>query len=138
MAEPPWARNKGRCGLAFTMYCLPSRFFWGGLSLFSAPPPSCKAYPTAILLHDHCAIYAPPPTPSVEAIHHIISVKTISCKSRAVACTFRVHTSVFTPGAMEMDENSWSSNKVRCVMPTCGIRRTRNIIRYSINMSPDL
>jgi len=24
------------------------------------PPPPCKAYPIAILLHDYCAIYAPP------------------------------------------------------------------------------
>jgi len=23
------------------------------------PPPTCKAYPIAMLLHDHCAIYAP-------------------------------------------------------------------------------
>jgi len=26
------------------------------------PPPTCKAYPIALLLHDHCAIYPPPPT----------------------------------------------------------------------------
>jgi len=24
-------------------------------------PPTCKAYPIAILLHDRCEIYAPPP-----------------------------------------------------------------------------
>jgi len=28
------------------------------------PPPTCKAYPIATLLHDHCAIYAPPSTPA--------------------------------------------------------------------------
>ena len=27
------------------------------------PPVTCKAYPGVILLHDHYAIYAPPPTP---------------------------------------------------------------------------
>jgi len=27
------------------------------------PPPICKAYPIVILLHDHCAIYAPPQPP---------------------------------------------------------------------------
>jgi len=27
-------------------------------------PPTCKAYPIVILLHDHSAIYAPPPDPS--------------------------------------------------------------------------
>ena len=27
------------------------------------PPPTCKAYPLAILLHGHCTIYAPLPTP---------------------------------------------------------------------------
>ena len=26
--------------------------------------PTYKAYPFAILLHDHCAVYAPPPTAS--------------------------------------------------------------------------
>jgi len=26
-------------------------------------PPTCKAYPIAIRLHDHCAIYAPPTPP---------------------------------------------------------------------------
>ena len=29
----------------------------------SLPTTTCKAYPIAIPLHDHCAIYAPPPTP---------------------------------------------------------------------------
>jgi len=29
------------------------------------PPPNCKAYPIAILLHDHWAIYALLPTPSL-------------------------------------------------------------------------
>ena len=40
------------------------------------PPPTCEAYSTAILLHDHCAVYAPPPTPP--SIHHTILVMAIS------------------------------------------------------------
>jgi len=34
------------------------------------PPPTCKAYPIAILLNGHCAICDLPPTPLVYAIHH--------------------------------------------------------------------
>jgi len=37
---------------------------WGSIILLLPPPPTCKAYPIAILLHDHCAIYARPLTPS--------------------------------------------------------------------------
>jgi len=46
------------------------------------PPPTCKAYPIAILLHDHCALYAPPPTPPVYATHHTILMMAISCKGQ--------------------------------------------------------
>jgi len=45
-------------------------------------PPTCKAYPIAILLHDYCAIYDPSPTPLLYAIHHTILVMTISCKGQ--------------------------------------------------------
>jgi len=34
------------------------------------PSPTCKAYPIAILLHDHCAICALPPTALLYAIYH--------------------------------------------------------------------
>jgi len=44
------------------------------------PPYTCKAYPIAILLHDHCATYAPPTDPSFYAIHHTILTVAISCK----------------------------------------------------------
>ena len=36
---------------------------WESIILLLPPRPIYKAYPVAILLHDHCAIYAPPPTP---------------------------------------------------------------------------
>jgi len=49
---------------------------------FIAPPSTCKAYPIAILLHDHCAIYALPPTPLSYAIHHTILGMAISCKGQ--------------------------------------------------------
>jgi len=47
--------------------------------------PSCKAYPIAILLHDHCAIYAVPSTPLLYAIHHTILVMAILCKGQDAA-----------------------------------------------------
>ena len=31
--------------------------------ILSLPPPTCNDYTIAILLHSHCAMYAPPPTP---------------------------------------------------------------------------
>jgi len=37
---------------------------WEAILVFLSPS-TCKAYPIAILVHDHCAIYAPPPTPPV-------------------------------------------------------------------------
>ena len=52
-------------------------------SSFFVAAPVCKAYPIAILLHDHCAIEAPPPTPpSLYAIHHTILVMAISWKGQ--------------------------------------------------------
>jgi len=69
----PWS-------LAFTRYCFTSKLYCGSPSFFYCPPPTCKAYPIAILLHDHCAINAPPATPPLNAIHHTIWVMAISCK----------------------------------------------------------
>jgi len=66
--------------LAFTRYCFILKLYCGSPSSVYPPPPIYKAYPIAILLHDHCAIYAPPPTPSFYAIHHTILVIAISCK----------------------------------------------------------
>ena len=47
-------------------------------------PPTCKAHPISMLMHDHCATYAPPPTPPLYAIYHTILVMTISCKGQLV------------------------------------------------------
>jgi len=54
---------------------------WQSIILLLPPPPT-KAYPIAILLHDHCAIHARPLTPPVYAIHHTIFVMAISCKGQ--------------------------------------------------------
>jgi len=43
-------------------------------------PPTCKAYPIALLLHDHCAIYVSPLTLLFYAIHHTILMMATSCK----------------------------------------------------------
>ena len=60
--------------------------------LLLPPPPTCNAYPIAILMHGHCAIYASPPTPPLYAIHHTILVMAISCKGqgrgRGMLCVF--------------------------------------------------
>jgi len=47
-----------------------------------SPLPTCKAYPIAILLHGHWAIYALLPTPVLYAVNHTILVKAISCKGQ--------------------------------------------------------
>jgi len=46
--------------------------------------PSWNAYPIATSLHDHCAIYAPPPplTPPFHVIPYVILVIAISCKGQ--------------------------------------------------------
>jgi len=46
--------------LAFTRYCFTSKLYCGSPS---SCPPTCKAYPIAILSYVHWAIYAPPPPP---------------------------------------------------------------------------
>ena len=40
-------------------------------STIRIPPPTCKAYPIAIRLHDHCAIYVPPLRPPFSKPHTI-------------------------------------------------------------------
>jgi len=55
---------------------------WSRIILLLPPPPTCNAYPIAIPLHDHCAIYALPPTPHVYTIHHTILVTAISCEGQ--------------------------------------------------------
>ena len=60
--------------LASTRYCFTSKLY-------------CGIYPPciAILLHAHCAIYAPPPTLPVYAVHHTILMVAISCKGQVTA-----------------------------------------------------
>jgi len=55
------------------------------LSSFDCHPPTCNAYRIAILLHAHChcAIYAPPPTLPLYAIHHTILLMAVSRKGQA-------------------------------------------------------
>ena len=59
---------------------------WESIILVLPPPTTCKAYPTALLLHDCCAIYDPPSTPLLYAIHHTILAMTILCKGQRLLC----------------------------------------------------
>ena len=43
--------------------CFTPKLYCGRQSFFYCPPPTYTAYPIAILLHDHRAIYAPPTDP---------------------------------------------------------------------------
>jgi len=74
-----------RDGLAFTRYCFTLKLYCESLSFFCCPPQTANAYPIAILLHTHCAIYTPPPTLPLNAIHHTILVMAISCKGQGTA-----------------------------------------------------
>jgi len=63
-----------RCGLGFTRYLFSLKLFVHE-SIIRVLPPNCIAHIVGILLHDHCALYdPPPPTPSplLFAIHHTI------------------------------------------------------------------
>jgi len=68
--------------LACTRYCFTPKIYCGNQSSVYCPSPTCKAYPIAILLHDHCAMYAPPPTHPFYVIHDTILVIEISCKGQ--------------------------------------------------------
>ena len=76
-----WDALPPRFGLYKILYRFKALLWESIMLLF--PPPTCKAYPIAILLHAHCAIYALPPTPLLYAIHHTILVMAISCKGQA-------------------------------------------------------
>jgi len=45
-------------------------------------PLTCKAYAIAIQSHDYCAVFDPPPTPLVYAMHHAILAMAMSCKGQ--------------------------------------------------------
>ena len=74
----------------YTILCHFNALLWESIILV-LPPPTCKAYPIAILLHAHFVIYAPPPSPLVYAIHHTILAMTTSCEGQALVCSGTVH-----------------------------------------------
>jgi len=71
-------------GLVITRYGFTLKLYCGSQSSFYCPPPTWKAYPIAILLHGHCAIYAHSTDPPFYAIHHTILGMAISCKGQAM------------------------------------------------------
>ena len=68
--------------LAITRDCFTPKLYCWNQSSFCYPPPTCKAYPIAILLHRYCAKYVPPPPPPLYAIYHSMLVMAISCKGQ--------------------------------------------------------
>jgi len=68
--------------LVFTRYCFTSTLYCGSQSSFLVPFPTYKACPIAMLLHDYCAIYDPPATPLVHAMHDIVLAMAISCEGQ--------------------------------------------------------
>jgi len=77
--------------LAFTRYSFTSKLYCGSqLSLYCPPPSIYKAYPIAILLHDHCSIYAPPSTPLLYVTYHTILVMGLTLAHRT-ACISHLH-----------------------------------------------
>ena len=54
--------------------------FCGRTNLHCIAPPICKAHTVAIVMHDHCARYAPLPILPVYVIHHTILVMAILCE----------------------------------------------------------
>ena len=59
LARICWKDELGS-NLALERYCFNSKLYCGRQSSFCCPAPTCKAYPIAILLHAHCAIYPLP------------------------------------------------------------------------------
>jgi len=71
---------------SFSRYKILFRFkalLWESIILV-LPPLTCKAYLIAILLHDHCAVYALIQSPLLYGIHHTILVMAISCEGQLV------------------------------------------------------
>jgi len=69
-----------RCGL-HTIFVHFEAFVQASIILYCSPP-TCIANTIVIALHDYWAIYDPPSTSLVCAIHHTILVITISCKGQ--------------------------------------------------------
>ena len=72
--------------LSFGLYKISFYFeaFVHESTILSFPAPTCIAHPGAILLHDYWAVYDPPPTFCLYAIHYTILVITISCKRQTL------------------------------------------------------
>jgi len=115
--------------LAFTKYCFTSKLFCGShWSLYPSPTPTCKAYPVAILLHGHCAIYAPPLTLLLYGIHHTVLVMAISCGGKRA-----VHRTSFIRGggggvAAWMYPLPWLSRSCRVLLTL--------VIPYAAGLAP--
>ena len=119
--------------IAFSLYKILSHFkdlLWVSIILV-LPPPICKAYPIAIPQHDHCAIHARPPTPSLFAIHHTQLVMAISCKGQhsmqVFSCTYRwtdtslwidinvaMYINIYVLTTHERSRFTWSAFPTRC------------------------
>jgi len=78
-----WRPSRAR-HLALTRHCFTSNLDGGSLYSLCCSPPTCNAYPIAIILQDLCTIYAPPPTPPLYAIHHTILGMVILCNGQLV------------------------------------------------------
>jgi len=82
--ECRWGGGGGVKGVSlYTILFHFKDFMWESMIL-SLLPPTCKPYHITILLHHHCAIYAPPTDPPFYNIHHTILVIAISCKGQFV------------------------------------------------------
>jgi len=79
-----------------TRYCFTSKLYCGSLSPVYCPPPPSNAYPIAKLPYAYCAIYAPPSTLPLYAIHHTILVMTVSCKGQNLAGQYTTHYPIHT------------------------------------------
>jgi len=90
------SKEIGDYALAFTRYCFTPRPMCTNQSSSIAPPhPHCPHYCTT--MHDYCAIYDPPPTPLLYAIHHTILVMAISCESQITHRSYSSTTSALRP-----------------------------------------
>jgi len=86
LCVPPWLSL-----YKILLHC--KALVWESIIL-SLPPPTCKAYPIAILLHAHCAIYAPPHRPLL-FMPDTMQYWAISCKGQPMAPK-KLLTSIFS------------------------------------------
>jgi len=141
----------------FTRYSFTSKLYCANQSSFYCLPPPAKptllqyycskAYPIAILLHDHCAIYVLPPTPPFYAIHHTILAMAISCEGQTCPPPPPPHTQVsplrrsFGDATKAPLPRIRESGPLRCSGPAlsyvlCGLLR-RDHLRHTGSRTPD-